>query len=250
MHVAVSAPCHGHFSSYVAHAVLEVVAAISTFALGRGVRLPPSIRASRPEKVAELASKRTDPSVLTLARKHVPLDVFSAVAAPGGFEHFSRMRAAFLTFDAALQQQRDSVACMLYVVVAEVLSVPNAAWRDVKLTKRFIEFFRELIPADLDKMICHVNFESVFGIHKGRRSNGALKRELLAQIYDFRSGHVHGGLRPSYTGFGSGLKLSDSIRRSLFADFAEAAILGYLRSPRSSLIGRPCFGASRGKQGI
>jgi len=33
----------------------------------------------------------------------------------------------------------------------------------------------------------------------------------------------------------------DAIRRILFAEFAEAAILGYLKSPRSSLIGHPAF---------
>jgi hypothetical protein len=114
-------------------------------------------------------------------------------------------------------------------------------WRDAKSTKRFIEFFRELIPTELDKMIDHGNFEAVFQIRRGKRSYSALRRELLAQIYDFRSGHVHAGLRPSYREFASGLPSWDAIRRILFAEFAEAAILGYLKSPRSSLIGHPAF---------
>ena len=243
-HVAVPAPCAGHFSSHVAHAALETVAAICTFALGRGVDLPPSVFPSRPENIAELVAKHKDPSVLTLARRHVPLDVFSPIGAPGDFEHFSRMRAAFLTFDAAVQQQRDAVACILYVVVAEAISVPNAPWRDSKLTKRFVEFFTELMPSELDKMIAHGNFESVFGIRRGRRSSRALRRDLLGQIYDFRSGHVHAGLKPSYRGVASGFEPSDDIRRGLFADFAEGAILSYLLSPRSSLIGHPSLDAS------
>lgn len=248
VHIAVPAPCHGHFSSHVSHVVLEIVAAICTFAIGRGVQLPPSIFPSKPERIPGLVAKHTDASVLTLARKHVSLDIFSAIGAPGGFDHFARMRAAFLTFDAALQQQRDSVACILYVIVAETLSSPNAAWRGAKLTKRFIEFFRELIPTELDKMIAHGNFETVFEIRRGKRSNGALRRELLARIYDFRSGHVHTGLRPSYRGFASGLESSDDIRRGLFVDFAEAAILGYLQFPRSSLIGHPSFETTKSEQ--
>jgi hypothetical protein len=238
-HIAVPAPCAGHFSSHIAHAAIETVAAICTFAIGRGVALPPSAFPSRPEKLTELAAKHKDPSVLTLARKHVSLDIFSQISVPGGFDHFSRMRAALLTFDAAVQQQRDAVACILYVVVAEAISVPNAPWRDSKLTKRFIEFFTELMPSDLDKMIAHGNFESVFGIRRGKRSSRALRRELLGRVYDFRSGHVHAGLKPSYRGFASGFESSDDIRRGLFADFAEGAILGYLLSPRSSLIGHP-----------
>jgi hypothetical protein len=248
VHIAVRSPCHGYFSSHIAHAALEVVAAVCTFALGRGVQLPPSVFPSKPERIAELTAKHTDTTVLTLARKQISLDIFSTLRTPGGFDHFTRMRAAFLTFDAALQQQRDSVACILYVVVAEALCAPNAAWRDVKLTKRFIEFFRELIPTELDEIIAHGNFETVFEIRRGKRSSGALRRDLLAQIYDFRSGHVHAGLRPSYRGLASGLETSDGIRRSLFANFAEAAILGYLLSPRSSLVGHPNLEAIQNEQ--
>jgi len=239
VHVGVPAPCSGHFSSHIAHSVVETVAAICTFALGRGVALPPSAFPSKKEQVPDLIVRRTDPSVLTLARKQVSLDIFSGIGAPGGFDHFSRMRAAFLTFDAAVQQQRDAVACILYVVAAEAISTPNAAWRDSKPTKRFIEFFTELIPATLDQMIAHGNFESVFGIRRGERTDRALRRDLLEHIYDFRSGHVHAGLRPTYHGFASGFEASDDIRRGLFADFAEGAILGYLSSPRTSLIGHP-----------
>jgi len=215
------------------------VAAICTFALGRGVALPPSAFPSRPEQVPDLEMRRTGSAVLTLARKYVSLDIFSPIAAPGGLEHFARMRAAFLTFDAAVQQQRDSVACILYVVAAEALSTPNTTWRDLKLTKRFIDFFDELMPSTLDQIIAHGNFEIVFGVRRGKRTSRSLRHELLDKIYDFRSGHLHAGLRPSYRGFALGFGASDDIRRGLFADFAEGAILGYLASPRSSLIGHP-----------
>jgi hypothetical protein len=241
VHVAIPAPCAGHFSSHIAHGATETVAAICTFALGRGVALPPSIFPSKPERLPELDARRTDSTVLTLARKHVSLDIFSQIAAPGGLDHFARLRAAFLTFDAAVQQQHDSVACILYVVAAEALSTPNTAWRNSKLTNRFIDFYNDLMPSTLDQMVAHGNFESVFGIRRGTRTSLVLRRDLLEQIYDFRSGHLHTGLRPSYRGFTSGFEASDAIRRGLFADFAEGAILAYLTSPRVSLIGHPNF---------
>jgi hypothetical protein len=239
VYVAVPGPCAGHFSSHIAHAVAETVAAICTFALGRSVNLPPTAFPAKAELLPDLGEKQYDPAILTLARKHIGLDIFSVLAATGGFDYFSRLRAAFLTFDAAVQQQRDAVACILYVVAAEALSMPSAPWRKNRLTKRFIEFFDDLMPSALDQMVSHGNFEAVFGIQRGARTARALRREMLEQIYDFRSGHLHAGLRPSYRGFTSGFETSDNIRRGLFADFAEGAILRYISSPRSSLVGHP-----------
>jgi hypothetical protein len=241
IHVAIPAPCTGHFSSHIAHAAVETAAAICTFALGRRVSLPPAAFPTQPERISNLDARRFDNSVLTLARKHVPLDIFSEIKQPGGFDHFQRLRAALLTFDAAIHQERDSVACILYVVAAECLTALNTDWRHAKITKRFIQFFDDLMPTELEQIVAHGNFEAVFCIRRGTRSNRALRREMLEQIYDFRSGHLHSGLRPSYRGFASGVDSSDDMRRALFADFAEGAILRYLASPRASVIGHPNF---------
>ena len=241
IHVAVPAPCPGYFSSHIAHAVVETTAAICSFALGRAVSLPPSTFPTPSERVQELHSRHFDQSVLMLARKHISLDIFSEIACPGGLDHFQRLRAALLTFDAAVHQERDAVACILYVVVAECLTTPNADWRRNKLTKRFIEFFDDLMPTELDQIVAHGNFEAVFGVRRGARTGRALRRELLSQIYDYRSGHLHSGLRPSYRGFACGFDSWESVRRALFAEFAEGAILRYLASPRSSLVGHPGY---------
>jgi hypothetical protein len=152
---------------------------------------------------------------------------------------FTRARAALLTFDAAVRQERDSVACILYVVAAECLTTPYTEWRHSSLTKRFIGFFDELMPGELDKIVAHGNFEEAFGVSRGTRTSRSLRRALLDRIYDYRSGQLHEGLRPSYTGFGMRLGVGDEIRRGLFADFAEGAILRYLDAPRASLVGHP-----------
>lgn len=241
VHIAVLAPCVGNFSSHIAHAVLETTAAICSFALGRAVSLPPSAFPTRPEMEPGVQARQFDQSVLTLARKHVALDIFTLVGVPGGFECFQRIRSAFLTFDSAKHQEHDAVACILYVVVAECLTTLPTPWRDSKLTKRFIEFFDALMPDELDQMVAHGNFETVFGIRRGTRTARALRREMLEQIYEYRSGNLHAGLRPSYRGFASGFDTGENIRRALFADFAEGAILRYLSSPRSSLVGHPNY---------
>lgn len=244
VHVRIAAPgpCVGIFSSYVAHGAVETVVSICTFALGRSVALPAAVFPSKSEELPQLATRKNDPEVLTLARKHIPLDIFSLVAIPGGDEVFARSRAALITFDAAVRQERDSVACILYVAAAECLTTPNTNWRATRLTKRFVEFFDELMPTELDQIVAHANFEEAFGIRRGTRTARALRRDLLSDIYDYRSGLLHEGLRPSYSGLGVGLDMSAPIRRGLFADFAEGAMLRYLAAPRVSLIGHPSFG--------
>ncbi|MEP7298411.1 MAG: hypothetical protein ABI702_19685 [Burkholderiales bacterium] len=238
IHVATRAPCAGHFSSHHAHVAVEIAAAICTFALGRYVSLPSVPFPSRPERLVELAQRQVDPAVGTLARKSYSLDIFADFTWPGTIDHFQRLRAAFLTFDAAIRQEHDSVACILYVVVAECLTTLATSWRGNKLTTRFVRFFDELMPAELDQLVAHNNFEAVFGIRRGTRTSKPLRLEMLAKIYDYRSGHLHSGLRPAYHGFAA-FDGSDSMRRALFADFAEGAILRYLESPRASLIGHP-----------
>jgi hypothetical protein len=245
VHVAVVAPLSGYYSSRVSHSVLEVVTAICGFALGRGVQISPSIFPSKLDDVASLTKKQSDLSIGTLARRSVPLDVFSSIDAPGGIELFWRIRAALLTFDAAIQQPHDSVACVLYVVTAESICVPDAIWRKAKSTKRFKEFFLELIPSELDNIIEHANFESVFQIKRGKYSKDYLRRALLEQIYEFRSTRVHSGLEPSYGGITSGFGEVHATRRGLLANFAETAVLAYLCSPRSSLIGNPKIEAKK-----
>jgi hypothetical protein len=241
VHIVAPGPCAGQFSSHLAHGVLETVGAICTFALGRPVVPPPTVFPTEPEVMPPLEARRTDHHVLTLARKHISLDVLSPVATPGGLELFRRGRAALITFDAAVKQEHDSVACILYVVAAECLVTPYTEWRRSKLTKRFIEFLDELMATDLDQIVAHANFEETFGIRRGNRSARALRRELLDRIYDYRSGQLHEGLTPTYQGFGVSSDLRNEVRRGLFADFAEGAILRYLAAPRVSLIGHPGF---------
>lgn len=239
VHVAIPAPCEGDFASRIAYGAVETAGAACTFALMRAVDLPLIVFPSKSEVVVGLSARLADTSLGTLARKKISLDIISAISLPGGLDYFARLRAAFLTFDAAMQQRHDLIACVLYVVVAECLVVPNVAWKDLQVTKRFIDFYDELMPSLLDELVAHGNLESLFPIRRGTKQPRTLRRDLLSKIYEFRSGYVHQGLQPYYRGFlGHG---AEDVRRAFFSSFAEGAILEYLRSPRCSFIGHPVY---------
>lgn len=236
-HLAVPGPRPGHFTSHIAHNALETIGAICTLALGRPVTLPPTIFPTKTEETTSLGAHRADSKILTLARKSVPLDIFGWAGQPGGQQVFEKLRSALLTFDAAVKQEHDAVASILYVVAAECLTPPPVPWRKAKLTKRFREFYDELMPDVMDEIVAHGNFEEAIGVRRGERTARALRREALDQIYAFRSGQLHEGLNPSYRGF-VGDTGADA-RRALLSDFAEGAILRFIRAPRSSVIGHP-----------
>ena len=240
-HIFVPGPIDGFLSSRIVHGAIESIGAVCAFALGRPVVLPPTVFSAPDEEASKLDRSRVDPAVLTLARKGVPLDIFSYIGVPGGLQVFERSRAALITYDAAVQQERDTVACILYVVAAECLTVPPTDWRHEKLTTRFIKFFDELMPNELDTIVRHGNFEEAFGIRRGNRGERALRRELLDYLYDYRSGQLHEGLASSYRGFALGGDMGQEMRRGLFADFAEGAIIRFLASPRCTVVGHPAF---------
>jgi hypothetical protein len=239
VYVAVPGPADGPLTRPIAHHFMEVVAAICTFALGRPINLPPivmPVHDLHDETVVDLEARHADTTMLTLARQGVPLDTIFPLAVTDS-DSWQRIRGALLSYDAALRQQREQVAMILFVVAAECLTNPFQPWKKDRLTTRFVKFFNELMPDHLDEMVQHGNFEQAFAIVRGSKSPKTLRRMLLERLYEFRSEPVHEGLAMAYHGFGlSGIT---GQRRMLVAWFAEWAILSYLQSPRTSLIGHP-----------
>ena len=200
VYVAVAGPIDGPFTRPIAHRAMELVAAICTFALGRPVNLPPTVWPAQDEMLAELETRRTDMTILTSARHGMPLDMFHLVAV-GDMDSWARLQGALLSYDAAIRQQREQVAVILYVVAAECLTNPFQPWKTERLTTRFIKFFDELIPGELDSMVQHGNFEQAFGIVRGSKSPKRLRRLMLDSLYGFRSEPVHEGLAMACEGF-------------------------------------------------
>jgi hypothetical protein len=238
-YIAAVGPVDGPFTRPMAHALAEVVAAICTFALGRPVDLPPTLWPAQDE-VADLEARQADAGLGTLARHNIALDRLHL--ARDDRPSWDRLRGALLSYDAALRQQREQVAMILYVVAAECLTNPFQRWKTERLTARFVEFFDELMPDFLDEMVQHGNFEQAFNIRRGTKQPRTLRRKLLGKLYAFRSEPVHEGLAMAYEGMSfSGLA---GQRRMLASWFAEWAILRYLQEPRSSLIGHPATAPS------
>jgi hypothetical protein len=238
VHIALQGPIHGPLTDPTAHRLLEEVAAICTFALGRPVDLPPSIFPARDESVAELDSQRQNMAIGNLARNGVSLDIYNDLFERGDMPSLDRARGAFLSFDAAVRQEREQVALIMYVVAAECLTNPYQPWKTERLTTRFINFFDELMPQDLDELVQHDNFEAAFGVVRGTRSARALRRELLSTLYNLRSEPVHEGLSASFQGL-AGMGSPSSQRRALASLFAQRAIIRFLEAPRTTLIGHP-----------
>jgi len=238
-YMRIAAPKVGYFSEYCASAQVEIIGAICTLALGRGVTGPPIASDADPAVCAELDKHRADPQLPVLERKGVCLDFLSAQRLPGGTEYVDKLCTAVLTFQEAFKVAHDAVACALYVVVADGLATPRAKWKHEKVTDRFIRFYDEMVPDTLDVMVAHKDFEEVFAIKRGRRTTKAIRRELLNAIYAFRSGHFHHGLQPSLRDIVPNLRVREDMRRSFFCAFAEAAILKYMAAPRCSLVGVP-----------
>jgi hypothetical protein len=239
VYMRVEAPKVGYFSEFCASTLVEVVGAICTLALGRGLIGPPIASDADPALFGQLDKLRVDPLVPALNRKGVSLDFLSAQNLPGGVEYADKLRTALLTFQEAFKVDHDAVACALYVVVADGLATPNAKWKHEKVTDRFIRFYEEMVPDTLDAIVAHKDFEEVFEIKRGRRTKRAVRRDLLNAIYAYRSGHLHHGLLPSLRDIIPDVRVREDMRRMFFCAFSEAAILTYMAAPRCSLVGTP-----------
>ncbi len=238
IHIAAPGPARGPLTEQMAHRIVEEVAAICTLFLGRAVDLPPVIFPAPEDAVTDLNTKMSDPNIGTLTRHGVILDIYEDLFVRGGLESVNRVRNALLSYDSAVRQQREQVALILYVVAAECLTNPFQPWKTKRLTTRFIRFFDELMPDDLDALVQHGNFEAAFGINRGNRSARALRHEFLNTLYSQRSEPVHEGLSASFLGM-AGMGSPAHLRRALASQFAQHAILRFLEAPCSTLIGHP-----------
>lgn len=245
VHIGAPGPCLGFVTDVIAHSMLETISAICGFALGRPLVLPPIVFPAESERVIWLRENQESTDIPLLARDGVGLGFLDIPRLDGGFQVLRRLQNALLTFDAAQVQDREAVACILYVAAAEALSMPEPSWRREKLTTRFCRFFEHLIPQQLDKLVRHPNYEESFGVSRGAKEDPTLRRKALETFYALRSGQLHEGLDPNYRNMVTTPRGVAGMRAALLRDFAEAAILGFLQSPRSSLIGHPMWNASK-----
>jgi hypothetical protein len=233
-------PTASDLTQKTASGMLELVAAICAFALGRVVEPPLGIFPTNPENATAVEAPRFDALIPNLARDGISLDVFDEFTALGGADGLLRVRGTLLSYHAALQQSSPDVALMLLVSSLEALIVPRASWRKDKATKRFIDGIGKLCPEVVDSLVRHANVEQAFD-YRQKGGPAARRRQLLNQIYELRSTPTHSGIGLSGAGMLSMLGEPGTMRVALLSDLARGALLAFLQAPRSSLIGHPIF---------
>jgi hypothetical protein len=246
--IFVPGPIASGLTDSIATGTVEVVAGICALALGRVVEWPLAIFPAAPQDAEEARARRSDTSILGLARDHVSLDIFDEFHALGGDDGLMRVRGALLSYHAALQQASPDVAMMLFITSMEALIVPRPEWRKDKATKRFIEALDQLCPDAVEATVNHANVEQAFG-YRRRGGSRARHRQLLDQVYALRSNPTHSGIGLSGAGMMSMFAGAWSLRVGLLSDLARRALLNFLQAPRSSLIGHPMFNLPSGAMG-
>jgi hypothetical protein len=94
----VPGPTHSELTKRFVTSTAEIVASICSMALGRVVEMPTALPSPVDAGGAESAERRRlDPSILTLARESISLDVFNDFAARGGEDGQLRVRGARLS---------------------------------------------------------------------------------------------------------------------------------------------------------
>lgn len=154
-----------------------------------------------------------------------------ALLASGSCEAFDRVFGALVAFEHALLQKTAESSIVFFVTAIEALAVPNAGWKNERVTKRFVEFLLLVCPEAINEVLNHANFKQAFG-------SVATTKAFAQQLYHLRSHPIHTGKLGEIT---SGLfgDPEDQIRIALIADVARAAILSFLLRPFSMLIGHP-----------
>jgi hypothetical protein len=232
-------PVQSNFTAMAAAGLTEVVAAICAFATGRPVRFEVPRFALDENASREALSRQSDVSIPNLARDSISLDIFGDLAMVGGTDAILRARGSLLAYHAALNQSSPDVAIMLLVTSMEALIAPRPPWGKSKVTVRFIKAILDLCPDAVDDIIEHANVGQAFGyVKKGKRARQ--RKEILDLIYEARSIPTHTGPSLARSGVFD-LASSGSMRVALLSDLARAALLSYLKAPRSFLVGNPAL---------
>jgi hypothetical protein len=246
--IFVPGPAAGSFACDMAAVMFETVGAICAFALGRPVDDPSLAHFPlRDDDAARLRARQRDPSILTLARDSVSLDIFGELVALGGPETLMRARNAFITLHESQRQRNSDISVMLNISAIEALISPSVQhpWRKEKVTRRFREGVLGLCLGAVDELLVHQNMEAAFNFRK-RGSQDRRRKEIIDHIYDLRSLPTHTGIGPSGLSF-MAMGGNQALRLALLSDLTRAALLSYLQAPRSSLVGHPScvFGSAK-----
>jgi hypothetical protein len=148
------------------------------------------------------------------------------------FEAFRRAQGAMFAYEQAISQESEYVTLALLVSALEALSVPNAAWQMERVSARFIAFCLQLCPEAIDVVMKHVNFAQAFGGYSSAK-------RFLRTLYGLRSKPLHTGFLQHRVSHLPAMGGDAGIRVALLSEIVRAAVVAFMRTPFSSLIGHP-----------
>jgi hypothetical protein len=231
-------PISGPFSEPLARAQSDYVRVCLAFASGQPANLSPLLFPASEEEAASARTRLMDPALPSLARNGIALDALWMSSLPGGLEVFRKVRNAYVTYAAAIEQTHPEAALMLLVIAIEALTTPDQAWKQDRVVRRFSRALVDLADEELDAVLRRDDFRIAFGSVRGK-SVDTRRRHAAEALYDLRSGSSHEGLGPgSLTFFEVG---EPGIRIALASALAQAAILKFLQRPCDWLIGHPAI---------
>lgn len=228
-------PGHGPFGANVARTwatFMRALVALASAAPVSGLNL---LSPARDAFLAEALLLRTDNTTpeLQIDGKRV-WERVARLYHCGAREAFDRFFGALQAYEQALSQRNAGASIVFFVTAIEALTVPNAPWKQDRVTKRFVEFLLEACPEAIDEVLKHTNFGQAFGRPMNRK-------QFADHLYKLRSSPVHTGRLGQIT---SATFLDDdgaSMRVALVSDVARAAIMRFLDVPFSVLTGHPAF---------
>jgi hypothetical protein len=222
-------PSHGLIAGRIARQQGALIRTLCVYATAVPLAAPAAVFPAKEDPSSEVASAPE------LAVEGLPLhQAVMQFSKTENKEAVDRLLGALYSYEAAIAQKAGSVALILFVTALEALTVPNAPWKQARITGRFIGFIKELCPSELDTIIAHGNFAEAFGSYTS-------KRRFLSELYDMRSRLAHTGLTPHVFGRLHDLQVEAQVRVALASELVRAAIHQFLASPRSSLIGHPAL---------
>jgi hypothetical protein len=228
----VPAPGHGPHSSSVAEEVATFLRAASAFATAAPLQVAAPIFPAQDQEQAQAQALLPNAPELPVEGEPLWAQLMSLVPGVEQFEAFRRAQGAMFAYEQAISQESEYVTLALLVSALEALSVPNAAWQMERVSARFIAFCLQLCPEAIDVVMKHVNFAQAFGGYSSAK-------RFLRTLYGLRSKPLHTGFLQHRVSHLPAMGGDAGIRVALLSEIVRAAVVAFMRTPFSSLIGHP-----------
>lgn len=228
----VPAPGHGPHSVSVAEEVATFLRAATAFASAAPLQVAAPIFPANDKEQARAQALLPNAPELPVEGEPLWVQLMLLVPEPRQFEALRRAQGALFAYEQAISQESEYVTLALLVSALESLSVPNAAWQMERVPARFITFCMQLCPEAIDVVMKHGDFSRAFGGYSSAE-------RFLRTLHGLRSKPLHTGFLQHRVSRLPAMGGDAGIRVMLVSGVVRAAVVTFMRTPFSSLIGHP-----------